>query len=73
MKYTRNMIIWTADDEYPDCGICDNQDCDGCCENCGAEFGWKYYERKYERKEDNPELNKLASFRSRMLNDYSID
>lgn len=69
MKYTRNTIIWTADDEYPDCGICDNQDCDGCCENCGAEFGWKHY----ERKEDNPELNRLASFRSRILNDYSID
>lgn len=69
MKYTCNTIIWTADDEEPDCGVCDNQDCDGCCENCGAEFGWKYY----ERKEDNPELNKLASFRSRILDDYSID
>ena len=57
MKYTRNTIIWTADDEEPDCGICDNQDCYGCCENCGAEFGWKYY----EREEDDPELNKFAS------------
>ena len=57
MKYTRNTIIWTADDEEPDCGICDNQDCYGRCENCGAEFGWKYY----EREEDDPELNKFAS------------
>lgn len=46
MEYTRNTIIWTADDEEPDCGICNNIDCDGCCENCGAEFGWKYYERE---------------------------
>lgn len=57
MKYTRNTIIWTADDEEPDCGICDNQDCYGRCENCGAEFGWRYY----EREEVDPELNKSAS------------
>lgn len=56
MKYTCNTIIWTADDEYPDCGVCDNQDCYGRCENCGAEFGWRYY----EREEDDPELNKFA-------------
>lgn len=57
MKYTRNTIIYTADDEEPDCGICNNIDCDGCCENCGAEFGWRYY----EREEVDPELNKFAS------------
>ena len=57
MKYTRNTIIWTADDEEPDCGICDNQDIYGRCKECGAEFGWKYY----EREEDDPKLNKLAS------------
>lgn len=57
MKYTRNTIIYTADDEEPDCGICNNIDCDSCCENCGAEFGWRYY----EREEVDPELNKFAS------------
>lgn len=39
MKYTLNTIIWTADDEEPDCEVCDNQDCYGRCEHCGAEFG----------------------------------
>lgn len=48
MKYTCNTIIWTADDEEPDCRVCDNQDCNGRCKNCGAEFSWKYYEREEE-------------------------
>lgn len=65
MKYTLNTIIWTADDEAPDCGVCDNQDCYGLCEYCGAEFGWKYY----EREEDSPKLNRWAS----ILHSYSID
>lgn len=46
MKYTCDTIIYTADDEVPNCLFCNNQDCDACCENCGAEFGWKYYERE---------------------------
>lgn len=65
MKYTHNTIIWTADDEEPDCGVCDNQEGCDCCENCGAEFGWKYY----EREEDNLELNKFASVLRRWSNE----
>lgn len=57
MKYTHNTIIWTADDEEPNCGFCDNQNCYGCCKACGAEFGWKYY----EREENDSRLNKFAS------------
>ena len=44
IKYDR--VFYDADDEEPDCGICDNLDCFGRCEKCGAEYGWRYYERE---------------------------
>lgn len=56
MEYTSRSVIYTADDEEPNCGICDNQDCPGRCEHCGAEYGWYYYEREEERSD----LNELA-------------
>lgn len=38
-------IIFTADDEEPECGQCDHI-CDFDCENlCGTEHGWWGYER----------------------------
>lgn len=30
MKILDHCIIYTADDEEPDCGMCDNQDCEHC-------------------------------------------
>lgn len=45
MKYFGNNIIWTADDEEPNCNVCDNQDCPGRCDCCGSSYAWQYYER----------------------------
>ena len=52
------VIVYTADDEMPDC-----LQCDGCCNDyydcskfCGAEYGWSGYRRtenKYTESEDN--------------------
>lgn len=39
-------IIYTTDDEMPDCMNCEH--CDGnfdCVRNCGAEHGWWGYKR----------------------------
>lgn len=39
-------IIYTADDEMPDCLQCDRCTSDfDCCEYCGAEHGWWGYKR----------------------------
>lgn len=51
MRAYGNKIIYTADDEEPRCGRCDNV-CDGndelCAERCGAEHGWGGYSRTEE-------------------------
>ena len=53
-----NTTIYTADDEEPYCGRCDNV-CDGtdelCVERCGAAHCWSGYTRtviEAERGED---------------------
>lgn len=40
-------IIYTVDDEEPDCNRCDYCDEDDyyCIKRCGAEHGWNGYER----------------------------
>ena len=40
--------VYTADDEEPDCGRCDNCDTDAedfCAQSCGPEHGWYGYRR----------------------------
>lgn len=46
MEIIRNKVIYTADDEEPDCGICDNQCYSECCQQCGNEYAWGYYKRE---------------------------
>ena len=43
-KIIGRNIVFTADDEMPDCLSCDH--CD-CCDGkyCGPEHGWSRYER----------------------------
>lgn len=44
----KDKIVYTADDEEPDCGRCDNCDLDGeyfCVKSCGPEHGWYGYQR----------------------------
>lgn len=35
----------TADDEEPDCAICDHQFSDTMCALCGPEHSWNWYKR----------------------------
>ena len=52
-----NKRIYTADEEEPDCGRCDNCDLDSeyfCVNSCGPEHGWYGYEgTKYIDDEEN--------------------
>lgn len=48
----RDVIRFTADDEEPDCGRCDNQDDQKCCEYCGPEYGWANYMRSDQEEGD---------------------
>lgn len=55
MKILDGWVIYNADDEEPNCGVCDNQDFMYCCDRCGPTYWWRHY----ERKEQNSEINKL--------------
>lgn len=46
-KREKDQVIYTADDEMPDCIQCDNcdQSATFCCNSCGAEHGWFSYRR----------------------------
>lgn len=51
------MYIFTADDEMPDCGRCDNmcEPYEFCFKTCGGNHGWGGYQRTVlddEEKED---------------------
>ena len=51
MERNGKYIIFTADDEMPDCMACDL--CDSCNgKYCGPEYGWAKYKRT-ERVEKN--------------------
>lgn len=48
------LIVYTAENEMPDCGKCDHFDgCDGfkCEQWCGPEHGWFGYIRTERSKE----------------------
>lgn len=50
------LVIYTADDEIPDCLNCDNCDKDlDCSRYCGAEHGWVCYRRTEMESESNAE------------------
>lgn len=55
MKIWDHCVIYTADDEEPDCGMCDNCD-SGLCNECGPDYWWHYY----RREEQNSEMSKLV-------------
>ena len=46
MEIIGRYIVYTADDEMPDCMVCD-QCCDDCDngKHCGPEYGWAGYRR----------------------------
>ena len=56
MKILDHCVIYTADDEEPDCMICDHCDGSVLCKECGPEHGSPYY----RREEQNSEMSKLV-------------
>lgn len=46
MKILDHCVIYTADDEEPDCLMCDNCQSSDLCSECGHEHWWHYYERE---------------------------
>ena len=56
MKILDHCVIYTADDEEPNCIMCDRGDGSDLCSECGPEHGWHYY----RREEQNSEMSKLV-------------
>lgn len=45
-EFNNGRVIFTADDEDPDCLNCDRCDSDyDCCNLCGPSYGWSGYIR----------------------------
>ena len=55
MRILDHCAIYTADDEEPDCLMCDNCQNSDLCSECGPEHWWHYY----EREEQDSEMNRL--------------
>ena len=49
-------VIYTADDEEPDCMICDHGDGSVLCKECRSKHWWHYY----RREERDSEISKLV-------------
>ena len=56
MKIWNHYAIYTADDEEPDCMICDHCEGSVLCKECVPKHGWHYY----RREEQNSEMSKLV-------------
>ena len=56
MKIWDHCVIYTADDEEPNCIMCDRGDGSVLCKECRPEHGWHYY----RREEQNSEMSKLV-------------
>ena len=56
-KIVGRFIVYTADDEMPDCLRCDRCDTDyDCSKRCGAQCGWAGYQHTeplYKESENN--------------------
>ena len=55
MKILDHCVIYTADDEEPDCMMCDHCQSSDLCGECGPEHWWHYY----EREEQDFEMSRL--------------
>ena len=55
MEVWDHCVIYTADDEEPNCGRCDSCN-SNLCNKCGPEYWWAHY----RREERNPERSKLV-------------
>ncbi len=66
MRFNGQNMIYTADDEFPNCSVCEKQDFCYLCMECGPSFAWQHY----ERSEDNAELNRLYKELERYKKQY---
>lgn len=62
MKILDHCVIYTADDEEPDCLMCDHCQSSDLCGECGPEHGWHYY----RREEQKFEMNRLVGALERL-------
>ena len=56
MKIWDHCVIYTADDEEPNCLMCDHGEGSVLCSEWGHEHWWHYY----RREEQNSEMSKLV-------------
>ena len=56
MKIWDHCVAYTADDEEPDCMICDHCQGSVLCSECRPKHGWHYY----RIEEQNSEMSKLV-------------
>lgn len=61
MKILDHYVIYTADDEEPDCLMCDHCQCSDLCSECGPEHWWNYYEREEQKSEMNRSVRALEN------------
>lgn len=53
-----DRIIYSADDEMPNCMFCDRCDSDFDCRNwCGAKYGWWGYQRTETKTKQEKDPN----------------
>lgn len=52
-KILDHCVIYTADDEEPDCLMCDHCQSSDLCSECGPEHWWHYYEREEQKSKMN--------------------
>lgn len=62
MKILNHCVIYTADDEEPDCMMCDHGEGSVLCKECGPKYGWHYY----RREEQNSEMSRLVKALERL-------
>ena len=57
-----HCVIYTADDEEPNCMMCDHCRGSVLCKECGPKYGWHYY----RREEQDSETSKLVKALERL-------
>ena len=56
MKIWDHCVIYTTDNEEPNCIMCDHGEGSVLCKECWPKHGWHYY----RREEQNSEMSKLV-------------
>ena len=68
MKIFDHCVIYTADDEEPDCLMCDYCQSSDLCSECGPEHWWHYYEREEQNSENEQTNHRFKKIRLKEVN-----